>query len=38
MLHEGIERGVDDLGYLLLESNGQIQKIVSGDVSLRKLT
>ena len=38
MLHEGIERGVDELGYLLLESNGQIQKIVSGDVSLRKLT
>lgn len=38
MIHEGIERGVDESGYLLIESNQQIQKIVSGDVSLRKST
>ena len=35
ILHEGIEMGVDELGYLLIEANGQIQKVVSGDLSLR---
>jgi BirA family biotin operon repressor/biotin-[acetyl-CoA-carboxylase] ligase len=33
--HEGFERGVDDQGHLLIESNHQMQKIISGDVSLK---
>jgi BirA family biotin operon repressor/biotin-[acetyl-CoA-carboxylase] ligase len=33
--HEGLERGVDDQGHLLIESNRKMQKIISGDVSLR---
>jgi BirA family biotin operon repressor/biotin-[acetyl-CoA-carboxylase] ligase len=33
--HEGIERGVDDQGHLLIESENKIQKIISGDVSLK---
>jgi BirA family biotin operon repressor/biotin-[acetyl-CoA-carboxylase] ligase len=33
---EGIERGVDDAGYLLLETTNGIQRVISGDVSLRK--
>jgi len=33
--HEGFERGVDDQGHLLIESNKRIQKIISGDVSLK---
>ena len=32
---EGFERGVDDQGHLLIESNNKIQKIISGDVSLK---
>ena len=33
---EGIERGVDDAGYLLIETANGIQRVISGDVSLRK--
>ena len=33
---EGLERGVDDEGYLLLETSDGIKRIISGDVSLRK--
>jgi BirA family biotin operon repressor/biotin-[acetyl-CoA-carboxylase] ligase len=33
--HEGFERGVDDQGHLLIESNHKMQKIISGDVSLK---
>jgi biotin-(acetyl-CoA carboxylase) ligase len=33
---EGIERGVDDAGYLLIETAHGIQRVISGDVSLRK--
>jgi BirA family biotin operon repressor/biotin-[acetyl-CoA-carboxylase] ligase len=33
--HEGFERGVDDQGHLLIESNHQMKKIISGDVSLK---
>jgi BirA family biotin operon repressor/biotin-[acetyl-CoA-carboxylase] ligase len=32
---EGFERGVDAEGHLLIESNHKIQKIISGDVSLK---
>ena len=32
---EGFERGADDQGHLLIESNNKIQKIISGDVSLK---
>ena len=32
---EGFERGVDDQGHLLIESNHKIEKIISGDVSLK---
>jgi len=31
-----LERGVDDEGYLLLETSDGIKRIISGDVSLRK--
>lgn len=33
---EGIERGVDDAGYLLIETANGIERVISGDVSLRK--
>jgi BirA family biotin operon repressor/biotin-[acetyl-CoA-carboxylase] ligase len=33
---EGIERGVDDEGYLLIETPNGIQRVISGDVTLRK--
>jgi len=33
--HEGFERGVDDQGHLLIESDNKMQKIISGDVSLK---
>ena len=33
---EGIERGVDDAGYLLIETTNGIKRVISGDVSLRK--
>jgi BirA family biotin operon repressor/biotin-[acetyl-CoA-carboxylase] ligase len=33
---EGIERGVDDAGHLLIETANGIQRVISGDVSLRK--
>lgn len=33
--HQGFERGVDDQGHLLIESDKRIQKIISGDVSLK---
>jgi biotin-(acetyl-CoA carboxylase) ligase len=32
---EGIEKGVDENGCLLIESSGTLKKIISGDVSLR---
>ena len=32
---EGIERGVDVEGHLLIESDNKMQKIISGDVSLK---
>jgi BirA family transcriptional regulator, biotin operon repressor / biotin---[acetyl-CoA-carboxylase] ligase len=32
---EGFERGVDAEGHLLIESNNKLQKIISGDVSLK---
>ncbi len=32
---EGLERGVDDQGHLLIESENKIQKVISGDVSLK---
>jgi biotin-(acetyl-CoA carboxylase) ligase len=32
---EGIERGVDTEGHLLIESENKIQKVISGDVSLK---
>jgi len=32
---EGIERGVDAEGHLLIESENKIQKVISGDVSLK---
>jgi BirA family biotin operon repressor/biotin-[acetyl-CoA-carboxylase] ligase len=32
---EGFERGVDTEGHLLIESDNKIQKIISGDVSLK---
>ena len=32
---EGLERGVDAEGHLLIESENKIQKIISGDVSLK---
>lgn len=37
VLHEGICRGVDDEGVLCIETAAGIQRIVSGDVSLRKV-
>jgi BirA family biotin operon repressor/biotin-[acetyl-CoA-carboxylase] ligase len=33
--HEGFERGVDHQGHLLIESDNKMQKIISGDVSLK---
>jgi BirA family biotin operon repressor/biotin-[acetyl-CoA-carboxylase] ligase len=33
--HEGFERGVDDQGHLLIESDNKVKKIISGDVSLK---
>jgi BirA family biotin operon repressor/biotin-[acetyl-CoA-carboxylase] ligase len=33
--HEGFERGVDDQGHLLIESDDKMQKIISGDLSLK---
>jgi BirA family biotin operon repressor/biotin-[acetyl-CoA-carboxylase] ligase len=33
--HEGFERGVDDQGHLLIESDNKMKKIISGDVSLK---
>jgi BirA family biotin operon repressor/biotin-[acetyl-CoA-carboxylase] ligase len=33
---EGIEHGVDDTGYLLIETANGIERVISGDVSLRK--
>jgi BirA family biotin operon repressor/biotin-[acetyl-CoA-carboxylase] ligase len=33
--YEGFERGVDTEGHLLIESSNKIQKIISGDVSLK---
>ena len=35
---EGIARGVDEDGGLLLESGGRLDKFMSGEVSLRLLT
>jgi BirA family biotin operon repressor/biotin-[acetyl-CoA-carboxylase] ligase len=32
---EGLERGVDAEGHLLIESDNKIQKVISGDVSLK---
>ena len=32
---EGLEQGVDDQGHLLIESENKIQKVISGDVSLK---
>jgi BirA family biotin operon repressor/biotin-[acetyl-CoA-carboxylase] ligase len=37
VLHEGLCRGVDDEGALCIETAAGIQRIVSGDVSLRKV-
>jgi BirA family biotin operon repressor/biotin-[acetyl-CoA-carboxylase] ligase len=34
--YEGFERGVDDQGHLLIESDNKMQKIISGDVSLKE--
>jgi BirA family biotin operon repressor/biotin-[acetyl-CoA-carboxylase] ligase len=33
---EGIEHGVDDTGHLLIETANGIERVISGDVSLRK--
>lgn len=33
---EGIERGVDDAGQLLIETTNGVERVISGDVSLRK--
>lgn len=35
--HVGIEKGVDDKGALLLEVDGEVMRMLSGDVSLRVL-
>ena len=32
---EGIERGVDEQGALLVEHNGKLQRYYSGEISLR---
>jgi BirA family biotin operon repressor/biotin-[acetyl-CoA-carboxylase] ligase len=34
--YEGFERGVDDQGHLLIESDNRMQKIISGEVSLKE--
>ncbi|MFQ5487666.1 MAG: biotin--[acetyl-CoA-carboxylase] ligase, partial [Gammaproteobacteria bacterium] len=34
--HEGIARGIDDSGALLLEQAGQLKRFMAGDVSLRR--
>jgi BirA family biotin operon repressor/biotin-[acetyl-CoA-carboxylase] ligase len=35
LLQQGVAAGVDQLGRLLLRSDGGLQEIMSGDVSLR---